>query len=423
MKRRNLTHFLHVAMLTALVLFSASSLSLAQKPALIAGTAKVNITPENPRCPVHDSLYARSLVLEADNVRIAFISLDLCVYNNKSIRDELMKRYGLTELYWSLSHTHSAVNPTEEYLLKQLDEVMRRAMDERFEARVSAGHRKFFPIAFNRLIVRDNGRAQESWEADDHYLYINRDCLVHGPIDPSVGVLKFEDMTGNPRALIMNFAAHPDVVWNNFEVSADYVGYATKYTEEAYDGKVNCLFIQGGAGNQAPLYKDGGRQSPDDPRPADYALIDRMGKLLSIETVKLADSLYPDVRNEGSIQVKVDSLHCTGRYDKNIRNNIYFSTIVLNKRIAIATCPGEPFIEFQLDWKKRMEGEAVPFLFGYTWNGGRWPNYLPDIRSACLGGFGADNGMPDIIEIGAPERIFDKILENYYRLTLPLMIQ
>lgn len=31
--------------------------------------------------------------------------------------------------------------------------------------------------------------------------------------------------------------------------------------------------------------------------------------------------------------------------------------------------------------------------------------------------------MPDIIEIGAPEKIFDKILENYYRLTLPLMTQ
>ena len=186
MKLQNLTHSLHVALLMVVAFVSTSSLTMAQKPALIAGTAKVNITPENPRYPVHDSLYARSLVLEAGDVRIAFISLDLCVYNNKNIRNILMERYGLTELYWSLSHTHSAVNPSEEYLLKQLDEVMKRAMNDRFEARVSAGHRKFFPIAFNRLIVRDNGRAQESWEADDHYLYINRDCLVHGPINPSV---------------------------------------------------------------------------------------------------------------------------------------------------------------------------------------------------------------------------------------------
>lgn len=417
-------NFLFRNMLLVLVMFlSVSVAAQAQKTSLLAGTSKVNITPEHPYYPVHDSLYARSLVLEAGEVRIAFISLDLCVYNNKNIRKVLMQRYGLTELYWSLSHTHSGANPSESYLLKQLDKAISQAMEGRFEARVSAGHRKFFPIAFNRLIVRDNGRAQESWEADDHYLYINRDCLVHGPIDPSVGVLKFEDMNGNPRAIIMNFAAHPDVVWNNFEVSADYVGYATKYTEEAFDGKVNCLFVQGGAGNQAPLYKDGGRQSPDDPRPADYHLIDRMGKLLAIETVKLANSLYPDTREDGQILIKADSLRFNGRYDKNIQHNIYFSTIVINRHIAIATCPGEPFIKFQLDWKQKMEGEATPFLFGYTWNGGKWPNYLPDIRSACLGGFGADNGMPDTIEIGAPEKVFDKILENYYRLTLPLMRQ
>lgn len=406
---------------------TALAQTAAQQPASVsggilrAGTAKVNITPEKPRYPVHDSLYARTLVLEAGDVRIAFISLDLGVYTNENIRRTLMQRYGLTELYLSNSHTHSGQNPREAFLLERLDKAMRLAMAGRFEARVSAGHRSFFPIAFNRLIVRDNGRAMESWEGDDHYLPVNTDRLVHGPIDPSVGVIKFEDLSGQPRALIMNFASHPDVVWNNFEISADYVGYATRYTEEAFGGKVNCLFIQGGAGNQAPLYKDGGRQSPDDPRPAKYELIDRMGRLLSIETVKLAQSLYPDTREEGSILVKADSLLFTGRFDKTIHDDIHFSTIVLNRHIAIATCSGEPFIQFQLDWKRRMQGEATPFLFGYTWNGGRWPNYLPDIRSACLGGFGADNGMPDIIEIGAPEKIFDRILENYYRLTLPLM--
>ena len=388
-----------------------------------AGTAKVNITPEKTRYPVHDSLFARSLVLEAKGIRIAFVSYDLGTYVNNDIRNRIMAKYGLTELYMSPSHTHSGAVGPKDFLMKQFDKVVGDAVKSMFDARISAGHRKFFPIAFNRLIVRDNGRAQESWEADDHYVYINRECLIHGPVDPSVGVLKVEDTKGNPRALIMNFAAHSDVMWANFEVSADYVGYATRYTEEAYGGKLNCLFIQGGAGNQAPLFKDGGRTGPDDPRPANYNLADRMGKLLRIETVKLPDSLYPDIRDEGDIKVKADSLFFTGRFNKEIKDNIHFSTIVLNNRIAIATCAGEPFIKFQIDWKRQMEGVATPLFFGYTWNGGRWPNYLPDIRSACLGGFGADAGMPDIIEIGAPEKIFDKILENYYRLTLPLMIQ
>ncbi len=79
-------------------------------------------------------------------------------------------------------------------------------------------------------------------------------------------------------------------------------------------------------------------------------------------------------------------------------------------------CPGEPFIKFQLDWKREMEPCGTPFFFGYTWNGGKWPIYMPDIRSAALGGYGADHG-PSLIEIGAGERIQARQIENYYRMT------
>ena len=63
----------------------------------------------------------------------------------------------------------------------------------------------------------------------------------------------------------------------------------------------------------------------------------------------------------------------------------------------IATVPGEPFIQLQLDWTKKVEA-AHPFLFGYTWSEGTWPNYLPDIKSAALGGYGADQISPKMIE-------------------------
>ena len=137
----------------------------------------------------------------------------------------------------------------------------------------------------------------------------------------------------------MNYACHPDVAWNNFEISADYVGYATKYTEEAFNNQVYCLFVQGGAGNQAPLFKDGGRTGRDDPRPSNYDLIDRMGKLLSIEAVKLAKEIYPNPYDVPNIKVKTDSLHFIGRHDKNLKYNVHFSVISINNRIAIATVP------------------------------------------------------------------------------------
>jgi neutral ceramidase len=111
-----------------------------------------------------------------------------------------------------------------------------------------------------------------------------------------------------------------------------------------------------------------------------------------------------------------DSLKFTGRFDKNASFDVHISTILINNDIVIATFPGEPFIQLQLDWKKKVE-VAHPFLFGYTWYQGTWPNYVPDIKSAALGGYGADQANPKMIEVGSGEAVMNKHLENMYRLT------
>ncbi|MDR1610255.1 MAG: family 43 glycosylhydrolase [Candidatus Symbiothrix sp.] len=381
---------------------------------LRVGTAKINITPQKPKYPVHDSIFARSLILDAKGVRIAFVSLDLGGYTNIPLAETLKKKFHLNEIYFSPQHTHSSERAPDEWLNKQLITVMEQASNDMFEATLSAGYRYFPQLSFNRLILREDGRARESWVGDEHYRAVNPERIPHGPVDPAVGILKFDDTKGKTRAVIMNYACHPDVAWNNFEISGDYVGYAVKYTEEAFDNSLNCLFVQGGGGNQAPLFKDGGRKDPDDPRPSNYDLIDRMGKLLSIEAVKLTKELYPNPHDKADIKVKADSLSFTGRYDKKLNYNVHFSVISINNRYVIATVPGEPFIKFQIDWKRELQPYGlVPFLFGYTWNGGQWPVYLPDIRSAAYGGYGADNG-PGLIEVGAGEKIMLKQLENYY---------
>jgi hypothetical protein len=406
--------FLSVLLILGCMVFNPGMASAAGK--LSAGVAKMNITPPNPRYPVHDSLYARTLILEAGDSRIAFVSLDLGGYTNIPLAERLKNLFKLKEVYFCPQHTHSAQAAPAEWLDEQIISAMKTASENMFEAAISGGHRYFPQLGFNRLILREDGRARESWVGDDHYRAVNPERIPHGPVDNAVGIIKLEDKDGNPRVLIMNYACHPDVAWNNFEISGDYVGYATKYTEEAFDSAVTCLFVQGGGGNQAPLFKDGGRTSPDDPRPSDYDLIDRMGKLLSIEAVKLAKELYPNPHDETNIKVYADSLFFTGRYDKNLHYNVHFSVISINDRYVIATVPGEPFIKFQIDWKREFQPYGlVPFLFGYTWNGGKWPIYLPDIRSAAYGGYGADHG-PNLIEIGAGEKIMIKQLENYYRM-------
>jgi len=380
---------------------------------LVAGTAKVNITPPSPRYPVHDSLYARSLVLESGGTSVVFVSVDLGNYNNMPLIESLKKKYGFKEVFFCPSHTHSGQAGPAQWLEEQITKAVDIAVKSMFEARISAGYRTFPQLGFNRLIVRDDGWAREPWKADDHFHYINKERIPFGPVDPDVGVLKIEDTNGNLRVVFMNYACHTDAVWGNFAVSADWVGVATRLTEEAFDKKINCLFVLGGAGNIAPLFKDPGRNGQNDPRDTDYSLIERMGKLLSIEAVKLTKELRYNPEDIAGFKVKTDSMKFTGRFDKSLQFNVHFSTILINNKIAIATFPGEPCIKFQLDWKADLGPYATPFFFGYTWSGGIWPIYVPDIRTAALGGYGADMGPP-LIEVGAGEAIMNRHLENYY---------
>ena len=92
----------------------------------------------------------------------------------------------------------------------------------------------------------------------------------------------------------------------------------------------------------------------------------------------------------------------------------HFTTVLINNDIAIASFLGEPLIWNQLYWKKNAEA-AHPFFFGYTYSaGGDFPGYVPDIRSASYGGYGADDDY--IIQVGAAEAIMNRHLENLYRI-------
>ncbi len=402
----------------ACVLSFSAKLSAAEGQ-LLAGTAKINITPPSNEV-LHDSLYARSLVLDVDGQQIAFVSIDLGIYTSDAVVDACKKQYGLSEVMFCSSHTHSgpqAQNSSyEAFYEKQIIAAVGMAVKNKFPARIAYGRRTFPQLGFNRLIVREDGHARESWFADDHYTTENPERIPHGPVDPEVGVIKIEDMQGQARVVMMNYACHSDIMCFNHEISADYPGVACRRVEEAFGNKVNCLFVQGAGGNVESLQIARRRTGPDDPIKPDYAPMERTGALLAYEVVKLAKQLSA-TDGQTDMKFRSDSLTFTGRFDKNKSVHVHLTTVVLNNDLVLAACPGELFIQLQLDWKKKMELAAVtPFLLGYTWSRGQWPGYVPDIRSAALGGFGADQdgGM---IEVGAGEAIINKQLENYYKLS------
>jgi neutral ceramidase len=384
---------------------------------LRAGTAKVSITPDDGKKPVHDKVYARSLVLDVAGERLAIVSVDLGIYTSEHLVTVCKERFGISQIVICSSHTHS--DPGRSYSAfyeERIIQVVETAVNSMFPARIVAGHRSFPQLGFNRLVVREDGHSRESWFGDEHYTSENPERIPFGPVDPEVGVIKIEDTDGQARAIVMNYACHSDVVCQNYAISADYPGAATRKVEEAFGNNLNCLFVQGAGGNIESLIISSRRTGPDDPFQTDYSTIERVGGLLAYETIKLARTLNPAARKETTIRYMNDSLKFTGRFDKNAAYDVHISTILINDDIVIATVPGEPFIQLQLDWKKKVD-VAHPFLFGYTWHQGTWPNYVPDIKSAAQGGYGADQSNPKMIEVGSGETMMNKHLENMYRLT------
>jgi neutral ceramidase len=247
---------------------------------LMAGTSKINITPKTDQ-PVHDSVFARSLVLELNGQRLAFVSLDLPIFTSERVEQVCMQRYNITRVILSSSHDHSAPmvdnkinvsqsSPFQPFYEEQIIKVVGEALTQLFPAKIAAGKSTFPQLGFNRLLVREDGHARESWVADEHYRSENPERIPFGPVDPEVGVLKITDLKDNLRILIANYAMHADVVCFNYAISADYPGVACRKVEAAFGNKVACLFINGGGGNVESLMISPRRSGPTDPVQTNY---------------------------------------------------------------------------------------------------------------------------------------------------------
>jgi neutral ceramidase len=402
---------------SALITSASPNKKQVWKGELLAGTAKITLTPENPQKPVHDGVNARVLVLQIAGKRVAFASVDLGVFTSERLVDACKEKFGLSQILLSSSHTHSDPGSKyQEFYEKQIMDAVGMAVQNMFPARIGAGHLGFPQLGFNRLVIREDGHARESWVSDDHYLCENPDRIPFGPVDPEVGIIKVEDTEGQPRAVIMNYACHADVVCQNYAVSADYPGVACRKVEEAFGTNFLCLFVQGAAGNIESLIISSRRAGPDDPFQTDYNSIERVGRLLSYEAIKLTKTIKANPARETTLRSLNDSLKFVGRFNKDKTFDVNICTLLLNEDIAIAAVPGEPFVQLQLDWKQKVN-MPHPFVFGYTWYHGTWANYIPDIVSAARGGYGADQNGPTMIEVGSGEAIMNKHLENVLNLT------
>jgi len=238
---------LHLRILTlALCLMSHS----AKGAPLKAGVAKVDITPPTgvlmwgyfdrltPSKATLDPLYARVLVLEAGETRLALVALDLGrAFGPASLarlREAARKSSGISYLLVVASHTHAGPVIQDEYPsgqvpawetadLDKIEAAIDEAHQRAVEARLGAGHGVAY-IGYNRRRVNSDGTVTMFWS--------NPTKVPTSPIDPTVSVLRVDTADGKPLAVLVNYACHPVVFGaDNLEYSADFPGVMTATVE------------------------------------------------------------------------------------------------------------------------------------------------------------------------------------------------
>jgi len=395
---------------------------------LRAGAAKVDITPpagvrlpqynrKQPSRGLHDPLHARAVVLEVGGTRVAIVACDLIQWSSTRIRDAARERLGIPHVLVCASHTHSGPAPDDKEVCRAntpysafVEESMvgslEQACAQMFPARIAAAYGDRLPaLGYQRLLMQADGHKRALWRDEER--------IPYGPVDPEVGVIRIDDDRAAPRVVLMNYACHAVVNAINLEVSADYPGAAASAVEEHFGSGLICLFVQGASGDINPLFRSPNGGPGGDPA-TDYGQMERMGALLAGEVIRVAREI---TRHQAEATLgAVDALMTfRGRFRPDWKRTVGITTVLINESIAIATFPGEPFVKFQIDWKRQPD-IPHPFLFGCTYScGGEWPGYVADVRSAALGGYGADSSE-GALEFGAGKAIMNRHLERFYRL-------
>ncbi|MDE0222757.1 MAG: neutral/alkaline non-lysosomal ceramidase N-terminal domain-containing protein [Spirochaetaceae bacterium] len=275
--------------------------------ALRAGVARRVINPPfgikrpgirlfaDPIQAIESDLTATVLVLAAGGSRAAIVACDLCAIP-VSVVDRLRLRIAavldttVDHVLVNESHTHSGP-ALPEFIPEPAEQaaVQQAYQDEMEEAVVQAAQQAGATL--------QPARIGAGWGECGIGAY-RRDRLPDGtdhlgevagaPTDPSVGVVRVDDLGGRPIATLFSYGCHPVTMGPHSHVaSSDFPGAARAVVEGALGG--TALFLQACGGNINPVTGIGAEVDCRDNK-------DRIGAMLGGEVVKVAAGIRTHVR-------------------------------------------------------------------------------------------------------------------------------
>jgi hypothetical protein len=222
-----------------------------------------------------------------------------------------------------------------------------------------------------------------------------------GPVDRQVGLIRLERPDGSPIALVANYSMHGTALGpQNLLISGDAPGTVAAYVEQKLGAPM--LYINGAAGNMAPIYTVQANFGAAHITEFNVLLGDRilaangsMAKATAQVRLRPGQSMVETPRRKGFGWD--DSLRNYLLADKGETGAIRFPVrfLIVNEDLAIWSAPVELFCEISMDIRNRSPFPYT-FYFGYA-NGSL--GYLPTRKAFAEGGYEArTNGFSDRVE-------------------------
>ncbi|WP_329543932.1 hypothetical protein OG548_03505 [Streptomyces sp. NBC_01356] len=288
---------------------SATSRSAATGLRVGAGQAAIGIPspllPLDNFTTVHDDLCVRILLLEDGSRRVALTVLDLTSISAEAIgaiRAIITKAAGVAtaDIVVTVTHTFSAPHVQAassssgaaqyvEQIKQATSTAVTAAVNGLKAARVGYGTGKC-DVNVNRDVLTADGWWLGTGET--------------GSSDKSVGVTRFDDLDGNPIAVLANYSVQSSVMMESvmangdLPITADLAGAAVRHVEKQYDGDVVGFFLVGSCGDQSPAFRSkryiidkDKKWSQVDAQDAGWLLLAVQGERLGTEVVRVSETI------------------------------------------------------------------------------------------------------------------------------------
>lgn len=400
---------------------------LSQTPSLKAGIARTDITPveplymggydsscrSEPSKGTDGSIYIRTLLFDDNVTRVVFIEIDVVSFPNEdytTIRKLISAETGIPfdNIMLGCVHNHAAPYPgqinKDSKWYKQLNGnivlTVRNAIRDLEPVKIGGG-KGISTIAMNRrkkmeditsCITFDENNSSQSYgkyKTDNPVLIREMEGVCRlganpsGSIDNEVGILRIDKLSGEPKAVLINYACHGTSFGaRNNLVSPEWNGRMLEYVEQNIPG-VKGIFLQGAAGDINPRLVGGLDGYQDDVKKTA-----ELGYEIGREVVNVFSGIKTSIPVNPQIKLIKGDITCPGRYRevmqdfRNTTIDVPVTAIKLDTFIWVMY----PLELFHVIGKAIKAGSHSPFPFivGYC-NGSM--GYLPTQQAHSEGGY------------------------------------